>query len=201
MCEFKHLSARTMLLIHWFSSGLFPVPSAVYSYTNDRRRQHYGRQILKLANDTVIISLLYKNESEHGQVVCEFVKWCRQTFLTDIFNRQVLCKARPIIDCTKHPLHFQLEMLLSGCRFNPSVQMQQEYKLLFYLCNKSAEFAQNLILKIVSGVMLCSIVVVTVRGGICLYWLFLALSLFFVLKVLSFAPVCKSSLSFVITND
>ena len=33
-----------------------------------------------IADDTVIISLLHKDESEHGPVVDEFVKWCDDAF-------------------------------------------------------------------------------------------------------------------------
>ena len=42
----------------------------------------YGnRHILKYADDTVIVSLLQKHESQHGPVVDEFVSWCDRSFL------------------------------------------------------------------------------------------------------------------------
>ena len=50
-------------------------------YTNDCRSQHEDRYILKFADDTVIISLLQNDESEHGPVVNEFVSWCDEAFL------------------------------------------------------------------------------------------------------------------------
>ena len=50
-------------------------------YTNDCKSQHENRHILKFADDTVIISLLRKDESEHGPVVDEFVQWCDEAFL------------------------------------------------------------------------------------------------------------------------
>ena len=50
-------------------------------YTNDCRSQHINRHILKFADDTVIVSLLHKHESQHGPVVDEFVSWCDKSFL------------------------------------------------------------------------------------------------------------------------
>ena len=50
-------------------------------YTNDCRSQQMNRHILKFADDTIILGLLHRHESQHGPVVDEFVSWCDKSFL------------------------------------------------------------------------------------------------------------------------
>lgn len=42
---------------------------------------HENRFILKYADDTVIVSLLKKNEISHGPVINDFVEWCEESHL------------------------------------------------------------------------------------------------------------------------
>lgn len=50
-------------------------------YTNDCRSQHVERHRSEIFDDTVVISLLHKEESEHGSVVDEFVTRCDEASL------------------------------------------------------------------------------------------------------------------------
>ncbi len=43
--------------------------------------RHRDRIILKLADDTVIFSLLTGDENSHGPVVNDFMTWCDSAFL------------------------------------------------------------------------------------------------------------------------
>ena len=61
-------------LFHWLSSGLCPVPITVHFFT--LMTVEASRHILEFADDTVIISLLCKDESEHGPVVDMLVQRC-----------------------------------------------------------------------------------------------------------------------------
>lgn len=46
-------------------------------YTNECRGHYDGRRIIKLADDSVIVSLLSSNDSEHGPVVNHVISWCQ----------------------------------------------------------------------------------------------------------------------------
>ncbi len=50
-------------------------------YTNDCVSRHRDRFILKLADDTVIVSLLTGDENSHGPVVNDFFDMVRQCLL------------------------------------------------------------------------------------------------------------------------
>ncbi len=50
-------------------------------YTNDCRSNHSNRQIIKFADDSVVVSLLEGDGLQHGPVVDDFVSWCDESFL------------------------------------------------------------------------------------------------------------------------
>lgn len=50
-------------------------------HTNDCRSHYDNRHIIKFADDSVIVSLLYDDETSHGPVVDGFVSWCGNAFL------------------------------------------------------------------------------------------------------------------------
>ena len=43
--------------------------------------RHEGRHIFKFADDSVIVSLLSNQETDHGPVVEDFIEWCKRSFL------------------------------------------------------------------------------------------------------------------------
>ena len=45
-------------------------------YTDCCRSSYPGRPIIKFADDTAVISLLERDETEHGPVLQEFADWC-----------------------------------------------------------------------------------------------------------------------------
>ena len=50
-------------------------------YTNSGRSQFDRRQVIKFADDSVIISLLKGGELDHDPVVNYFVTWCKESYL------------------------------------------------------------------------------------------------------------------------
>lgn len=50
-------------------------------YTDCCRSSYPGRHIIKFADDTAVISLLERDETEHGAVLQEFVDWCEASQL------------------------------------------------------------------------------------------------------------------------
>ena len=68
-----------------------------------------------------------KNQMDHIVKVAGKLIGTPQTSLTAIFEKQVLSKARSILDCASHPLHCNFETLPSGRRF----------RLPFYKCNRT----------------------------------------------------------------
>ena len=50
-------------------------------YTNSCRSRFDNRQVLKFADDSVIISLLKGGELDHSPVVNYFVTWCKHSYL------------------------------------------------------------------------------------------------------------------------
>lgn len=50
-------------------------------YTNECRSQYDGRQVLKFADDSVIVSLLNESVIDHGPIVKDFNDWCKRSFL------------------------------------------------------------------------------------------------------------------------
>lgn len=69
------LLVREDVIIYGISSRVRPFTTPLYSlyYTN--------RHILKLADDSATVSLLYANRNEHGPVINDFVLWCDRAFL------------------------------------------------------------------------------------------------------------------------
>ena len=65
----------------WWSLCFNPQFKQSYSYTNDCRCNHANRHIKKIADDSVILSLLEGEEHHHGPVVDEFTSWCDESFL------------------------------------------------------------------------------------------------------------------------
>ena len=43
--------------------------------------RHENRYIIKHADDSVIVSLLQENESSHGPVLDDFLRWCEESYL------------------------------------------------------------------------------------------------------------------------
>ena len=50
-------------------------------YTNDCRSTYSNRYFIKLSDDTPLLSLLFNDETGHGHVLHDFVKWCDQSYL------------------------------------------------------------------------------------------------------------------------
>jgi len=50
-------------------------------YTNECQCHYEGRHIIKLVYDSIIVSLLNYDETDHGPVVDEFSAWCKHCFL------------------------------------------------------------------------------------------------------------------------
>ena len=50
-------------------------------YTNMCQSKYQNRTIIKYADDSVIVSLLQKNERGHGPIVDDFVQWCEESHL------------------------------------------------------------------------------------------------------------------------
>lgn len=49
-------------------------------YTNNCQSHHKGHHIIKFADDSVIVSLLSSETSEHGPIVHDFMDWCESSF-------------------------------------------------------------------------------------------------------------------------
>lgn len=74
-------------------------------YTDDCRSQFLYRHILKFADDTVIVSLLHDNESNHGPVIDYFLNWCKNSFLNlNVSKTKDICidfrRHAPATQCT-----------------------------------------------------------------------------------------------------
>lgn len=66
----------------WCSSEkLCSSSGSLVLYTNSCRSQFDYRQIIKFADDSVIMSLLKGGEVDHGPVVNDFVTWCKESCL------------------------------------------------------------------------------------------------------------------------
>ena len=50
-------------------------------YTNDCRSTYSNRYFIKFFDDTALLSLLFNDETGHGPVLHDFVKWCDQSYL------------------------------------------------------------------------------------------------------------------------
>jgi hypothetical protein len=50
-------------------------------YTNISQSKYENRTITKFADDSVIVSLLQKNETSPGPIIEDFVKWCEESHL------------------------------------------------------------------------------------------------------------------------
>lgn len=60
-------------VIYRLTTGVCPVFSLYLLYTNDCKRKYNDRHLLKLADDTVLISLLQEEEVAHGPAWEDFV--------------------------------------------------------------------------------------------------------------------------------
>ena len=50
-------------------------------YTDDCRSRHEDRFLVKFADDSALLSLLFGSEQDHGPVLTEFVQWCDDSYL------------------------------------------------------------------------------------------------------------------------
>lgn len=68
-------------------------------------------------------NLKMSNENRLGSLVKTVTKISRrsQTNLSDINNWRVVKSANPTLNCPNHPLHWEFELLPSGCRFRAPV--------------------------------------------------------------------------------
>lgn len=53
-------------------------------YTNSCVSSFNNRHIVKYADDTALVSLLYEGEEEHGPVLDFFLNWCKNSNLLNI---------------------------------------------------------------------------------------------------------------------
>lgn len=75
-------------MFHWLSSGLRHLPSFLcVLYTNNCQSHHKGHNIIKFADDFVIVSHLSSETSEHGPIVHDFMDWCESSFLNINVNK------------------------------------------------------------------------------------------------------------------
>ena len=61
-------------------------------YTNDCRSTYSNRYFIKFSDDTALLSLLFNDETGHGPVLHDFVKWCDQSYLClNVTNTKDMC--------------------------------------------------------------------------------------------------------------
>lgn len=90
-------------------------------YINKCQRQHDRCDIIKFADDSVIVSLLSSDDPEHGPVVNDFIDWCKSSFL----NINV-AKAKEIwIDCSRNST-----VISPVVMDNQPIELVQHYKYL-----------------------------------------------------------------------
>lgn len=76
-------------------------------YTNECRSHYDGRHVIKFMDDSVTVSLLSSNDSEHDPVVNKFVSLCKSPFLninvakmkdmcTDFRSNPSCCNGTPV---------------------------------------------------------------------------------------------------------
>ena len=56
-------------------------------YTNDCRSTHPNRFLIKISDDTALLSLLLNEETGHGPVVEDFVDWCDKCHFSATYNK------------------------------------------------------------------------------------------------------------------
>lgn len=90
-------------------------------YTDSCRSSYPGRYIIKFADDTAVISLLERDETEHGPVLHEFVDWCEASQLH--LNTS---KTKELVFDFRHGAPSPTPTLIKG----EEIEMVTEYKYL-----------------------------------------------------------------------
>lgn len=103
-------------------------------YTNDCRSCYDNRHILKFADDTVIVSLLTNNESNHGPVVNDFIDWCEQFYLSVNVSKT----KDMAIDFRRSPPSGTYNVIQGEV-----VELVSEYKYLGTIIDKDLRFEAN----------------------------------------------------------
>ncbi len=103
-------------------------------YTNDCSSHHTNRSIIKYAVDSVIVSLLNDDEDGHGQVLDDFVSWCKEAFLQiNVSKTKEIC-----IDFRRPPPVHQCSSIL-----NQPVELVTSYKYLGTIIDNMFKFDMN----------------------------------------------------------
>ena len=50
-------------------------------FTNNCKRDHENRFLIKFSDDTAVVSLLFGDQNDHGPVVSDLVNWCDDSYL------------------------------------------------------------------------------------------------------------------------
>lgn len=103
-------------------------------YPNMCQSSFYNRFIVKYADDTVIVSLLQKDEDSHGPIVGHFAQWCNDSnLLVNVAKTKDM-----IIDFRKNP-RAATETSFNGKR----VDFVDKYKYLGTIIDSSLNFEAN----------------------------------------------------------
>ena len=105
-------------------------------YTNMCQSKYANRTIIKYADDSVIVSLLQKNETGHGPIIEDFVKWCEESHL----QLNILKTKDMIVDFRKHASPNDVTTIKTQ-----PVQYVDSYKYLGTIIDFKLNFEENCI--------------------------------------------------------
>lgn len=103
-------------------------------YTNMCQSRCENRSIIKYADDSVIVSQLQENESSHGSVIDDFVKWCEESYL----QLNISKTKDMIIDFRRHAHTHQVTTIKGQ-----AVECVQSYKYLGTIIDSKLNFEEN----------------------------------------------------------
>ena len=93
-----------------------------------------NQTILKYADDSVIVSLLQGNESSHGPIIDDFVKWCEESYL----QLNISKTKDMIIDFRRHACEPEVTTIKGQ-----TVEQVQSYKYLGSIIDAQLNFEAN----------------------------------------------------------
>ncbi|KAK0132217.1 hypothetical protein N1851_032981 [Merluccius polli] len=82
-----------------------------FAYRAHNMRKSENRHILKFADDTVIVSLLHNNESSHGPVMEDFIRWCDLSFLNSGSNHDPTVIKGQSVECVDNYKYLGISLL------------------------------------------------------------------------------------------